>query len=157
MLELGRFRIRRTGHAGQLLVHAEEVLEGDARESLRLALDLDVFFRFDRLVQPIAPAAARHQASGELVDDDHLSFLHHVIAVALIQDVRAQRLLHVVVHLDVRRIVEIAGIQQLLDFENAFFGQRHGAMLLVYREIAGGVGLARLFAFDHLAAFEDTE
>ena len=54
LLELGGFRIGRTGHAGQLLVHAEVVLEGDGRQRLVLALDLDAFLGFDGLVQSIA-------------------------------------------------------------------------------------------------------
>ena len=98
LLELGRFGFGRTGHAGQLLVHAEVVLEGDGGERLILALDLDAFLGFDGLVQTIAPAAAGHQAAGELVDDDHFAVLHDVILVALEEHVGLQRLLDVVVH-----------------------------------------------------------
>ena len=83
LLELGRFGFRRTGHAGELLVHAEVVLEGDGGEGLVLALDLDVFLGFDGLVQTVAPAAAGHQAAGEFVDDDHLAVFDDVIVVAL--------------------------------------------------------------------------
>ena len=83
LLELRRFGFRRTGHAGQLLVHAEVVLEGDGGEGLVLALDLDAFLGFDGLVQAVAPAAAGHQAAGEFVDDDDLAVLHHVVLVAL--------------------------------------------------------------------------
>ena len=36
--------------------------------------------------------------------------------------------------------------------QHAFFGERHGAVLFVDGEVAGGVLLARLLAFDHLAA-----
>ena len=75
LLELDRFGVRRAGHAGELLVHAEIVLEGDRRERLVLAFDLDVFLGLDRLVQPVAPAPARHQPAGELVDDDDLPSL----------------------------------------------------------------------------------
>ena len=71
LLELGRFGFRRAGHAGQLLVHAEVVLEGDGGQRLILALDLDAFLGFHGLVQPVRPAPARHQAAGELVDDHH--------------------------------------------------------------------------------------
>ena len=46
-------------------------------EGLVLALDFDVFLGFDGLMEPIAPAAAGHQAAGELIDDDDLAFLHH--------------------------------------------------------------------------------
>ena len=109
LLELGRFGFRRAGHAGQLLVHAEVILEGDGGEGLVLALDLDAFLGFHGLVQAVGPAAAGHQAAGELVDDDHfrafVAVLHHVVAVALVEHVRAQGLLHVVVALDVGGVV----------------------------------------------------
>ena len=62
LLEFGRFGFRRAGHAGQLLVHAEIVLEGDGGEGLVFALDLDAFLGFHGLVQAVGPAAAR--ASG---------------------------------------------------------------------------------------------
>ena len=49
------------------------------------------FLRLDRLVQAVGPAPARHQAAGELVDDDDLAVLHDVVLVAVVQRVRAQR------------------------------------------------------------------
>ena len=66
------------------------------RERLVLALDLDLLLGLDRLVQAVAPAAAGHQAAGELVDDDDLAVLDHVVDVALEERVRAQRLVDVV-------------------------------------------------------------
>ena len=114
-LEFGGFGFRGTGHAGQLLVHAEIILEGDGGERLVLALDLDVFLGFHGLVQTVGPAAAGHQAAGELVDDDDLAVLDDVILVALEQHVGLERLLHVVVPLDVGRVVQVGHIQQLLD------------------------------------------
>ena len=88
LVELGRFGFGRTGHAGQLLVHAEVILEGDGGERLVLALDLDVLFGFDRLMQSIGPAAARHEAAGELVDDEDLAVLHHVLDIAAVERMR---------------------------------------------------------------------
>ena len=70
LLGLGR---RRAGHAGELVVHAEVVLEGDRGEGLVLGLDLDVLLGLERLVQPFGIAPARHHAAGELVDDHHLA------------------------------------------------------------------------------------
>ena len=93
LLELDRLGVGGARHAGELLVHAEVVLERDRRERLVLALDLDAFLRLDRLVQAVGPAPARHQAAGELVDDDDLAVLHDVVDVALEERVRAQRLL----------------------------------------------------------------
>ena len=43
----------RTGHAGQLLVEAEVVLQRDRRVGDALALDLDAFLRLDGLVQAV--------------------------------------------------------------------------------------------------------
>ena len=62
LLEFRRFGFRRAGHAGQLLVHAEIILEGDGGEGLVLALDLDAFLGFHGLVQSIATSGVR--ASG---------------------------------------------------------------------------------------------
>jgi hypothetical protein len=49
------------------------------------ALDLHPFLGLDRLVQAVAPAPARHQAAGELVDDDDFAVLHHVVLVAVVE------------------------------------------------------------------------
>ena len=89
VLELVGFGIRRAGHAGQLLVHAEQVLEGDRGERLVLALDRHAFLRLDRLVQAVGPAAARQGAAGELVDDDDFAVADDVVDVALV-DARAR-------------------------------------------------------------------
>src|SRR5437870_3442810 len=62
LIKLGLFRLRRAGHAGQFLVHAEVVLDGDRRHRLRLALHADAFLGFDRLMQPLRPPAPRHRA-----------------------------------------------------------------------------------------------
>ena len=49
--ELRRLGLGRAGHAGQLLVHAEVVLQRDRGERLGLALDLHALLGLDRLVQ----------------------------------------------------------------------------------------------------------
>ena len=139
--ELLGLGVGRAGHAGQLLVLAEVVLEGDGRERLVLALDLHLLLGLDRLVQAVAPAPARHQPAGELVDDDDLAVLHHVVHVALEQRVRAQRLVDVVEQRHVRRVVEAARLQpvreQLLGLRHAALGQRHRLVLLVDDVVAG--------------------
>ena len=153
LLELGGFRLGGTGHAGELLVHAEVVLESDGGERLIFALDLDAFLRFDGLVQAIAPAAARHHAAGELVDDDDLVVLHQVILVTMEHHVGLQRLL--------RRGGSspcwpdrrgCRAVEQPFHFRHAFLGERHGAVLFFHCVVAGGPLLARLLAFDHFAA-----
>ena len=78
---------RRAGHAGQLVVEAEVVLEGDRGERHRLALDAQALLGLDGLVEALRPAAAGHLAAGELVDDDDLAVLDDVVAVALVERV----------------------------------------------------------------------
>src|SRR5690242_18908323 len=78
------------GHHRELAVRAEVVLERDRRERLVLALDRHPFLRLDRLVQPVAPAPADHQAPGELVDDDDLglavfALLDDVVLLAVVE------------------------------------------------------------------------
>ena len=135
--ELFGFRQRRAGHAGELLVHAEVVLEGDRGERLVLRLDRLVLFRFQRLMQTFGIAAARHHATGELVDDDDLAIAHDVVLVGGEQLVGAERLVDVMHGRDVLDVVERLALeqirlgQQLLKLLHAGFGQRHGALLLV--------------------------
>ena len=135
--ELVRLGQRRAGHAGELLVHAEVVLERDRGERLVLRLDRLVLLGLQRLVQPFRIAPARHHAAGELVDDHDLAVAHDVVLVALEQLVRAQRLIDVVDGRDVLHVVErvaleqTVGAQHLLHLLHAGFGQRHRALLLV--------------------------
>ncbi len=117
------------------VVHAEVVLEGDRRERLVLALDLDVLLGLDRLVQAVAPAPPGHQAAGELVDDQDLAVLHHVVDVALVEGVGAERLVHVVERVDLAGIVEVRNAQRLLDLGDAVLGQDGVPRLLVDREV----------------------
>ena len=100
------FGQRRAGHAGELLVHAEIVLEGDRGQRLVFRLDRLVLLGFQRLVQAFRIAAARHHAAGEFVDDDDLAVADDVVLVALEQLVRAQRLVDVVHDRDVLDVVE---------------------------------------------------
>jgi len=88
LVELLRLRLRRAGHAGQLVVHAEVVLERDGGVGLRGVLNLDLLLRLQRLVEALRVAAPLHDASGVLVDDLYLALLHDVLGVALVQGER---------------------------------------------------------------------
>jgi hypothetical protein len=84
------------GHAGELVVQAEVVLEGDGGERLVLAADVHVLLGLDGLVQALGVAAAEHEAAGELVDDDDLAVLDHVVDIALHDAVGLDGLIDVV-------------------------------------------------------------
>ena len=91
--ELLLLGLRGAGHAGELLVEAEVVLQRDRRERLTCSSWMrDALLRLDRLVQALRPAAAFHDPAGELVDDLHLAVLDDVVDVALEERLRLQRL-----------------------------------------------------------------
>ncbi|MCU0293902.1 MAG: hypothetical protein MUF10_18275 [Thermoanaerobaculaceae bacterium] len=152
--ELVRLGLGRARHAGQLLVHAEVVLQRDRGQGLVLGLDLDAFLGLDRLVQPVGPAPPRHQPARELVDDDDLAVLDDVLAVELVQGVGAQRLLDGVQALDLGRVVEVGDREEPLRLGDALLGERRGAGLLVDDVVAGrrlvAVLVADLLALDEL-------
>ncbi len=58
--ELRGFGFGGAGHAGQFVIKPEIILDGDGRQRLSFALDLDLFLGFDGLVEAVAPAPARH-------------------------------------------------------------------------------------------------
>ena len=109
-----------SGHAAQLGVHAEIILEGHARQRLVLGLDLDAFLGLHRLVQTVGPAPAIHHAAGEFIDDDHLAAAHDVIGIAAIDDIGAQCLVEMVDDLGIFKIVEVFTLQQTGGRERAF-------------------------------------
>ncbi len=111
--ELLGLGFRGAGHAGELLVFAEVVLEGDGRERLVLALDLDLLLGLDGLMQPVAPAASGHQTAGELVDDDDLPVLDHVVDIEPEDRVRPKRLLDVVLDVRVLHVVQVTAVQAM--------------------------------------------
>ena len=148
--ELLLLGLRGTGHAAELLVEAEVVLERDRREGDVLLLDLDALLRLDRLVQALAPAAALHDAARVLVDDLHLAVLDHVVDVALVERLRLQRLAEVVDELDVARVVEVVDPERALDGVERRLRRRDGLVLLVV-EVVGAGELGLVLALGRLA------
>ena len=141
--EFRGFGRRRAGHAGELGIHAEIVLEGDRGHGLVLGLDLDAFLGLDRLVEAVRPAPAFHHPAGELVDDDDLAVLDDVVGIALEHDHALERLVEVVDHLGVLDIVEVGAEQQAGRFEDALglfdpvLGQHDVLGLLVLLVVLG--------------------
>jgi len=123
------------GHARQFLVLAEKVLERDGGQGLVLLGDADVLLGFHRLVQPVGPAPARHEASGELVHDDDLAVFDHVFHVAMVELMRADGLRDVVDPFPLDVVVETLHVQKFFAFRDALVGQRDGLGLLVRDEI----------------------
>src|SRR4051812_24526724 len=113
--ELLLLRLRRTGHAGELLVESEVVLERDRREGDVLLLDLHALLGLDRLVETLRPPAPFHDPARELVDDLDLAVLDDIVDVALVERLGLERLVQVVDELRVARVVEVVDAQRTLD------------------------------------------
>ncbi|MBA7658628.1 hypothetical protein ES703_66587 [subsurface metagenome] len=95
------------GHARQLFVHAEVVLDGDGGVGAAFLLHLNAFFGFYRLVQAVGVAPTVHQSSGELIDDDDLAVLDHVLVVFTIYLFGVESVSDVAVQVGVSRVVEV--------------------------------------------------
>jgi hypothetical protein len=93
--ELAGFGFGRAGHAGQLVVHAEVVLQRHRGVGLGGVFHAHVFLGLDGLVQAVGVAAAFHDAAGLLVHDFHLAVVgQDVLVVLLKQRVSFQKLVH---------------------------------------------------------------
>ena len=137
LVEFHGFGIGRTGHARQLVIHAEIVLEGDGGQGLVLGGDGDVFLGFQGLVQTVGIAAAVHEAARELVHDDHLVVLHDVVHVALEDVMGLQGLQDAVLLGDVGRVEEVVHMQQGFAVGHAFLGEHGGAGFFIHGVVFG--------------------
>ena len=103
-----------TGHSRNLVVELEEVLQRDRRKRLRLFLDLDAFFGFNRLMQPVTPLPSIHETTRELIDDDDTSVLDDVIHISFVKKMSFERVV------DHMRPVHVAGSIKALDTRHLF-------------------------------------
>src|SRR3954447_17467200 len=129
--ELGGLGERRAGHARELVVHAEVVLQRDRREGLVLLLDGDALLGLDGLVQALGPAPALEDAPRELVDDLDLAVDDLVVDAALVERLGLQRLDEMVVQVSVLGPVEVVDGEEALGLGHAALGDRDGLVLLV--------------------------
>ena len=139
-VDLGEFASlghRRSGHAGQLFIEAEIVLECHRGHSLVFGLDFQPLARLNGLVEPFREAAPLHRASGEFIDNHDLAVLDHVVAVTLEQLVCPQGLVHMVQQPDILNVIKRAiahrlrRAQKILGMFNAGLGERDRPPLLV--------------------------
>ena len=142
--ELGGFGRRGPGHAGELRIEPEVVLEGDRGQRLVLGLDRHLLLGLERLMQAVGVAPALHHAAGELVDDHDLAVLDQVVDVAGEQAMRPERLVDVVDQGHVGDVVELGVLEQAglgepgLHLLGAALGQRDGTALLVLLVVVVG-------------------
>ena len=129
--EFGGFGLCGTGHACQLVVHAEVVLQGDGGEGLVFGLDLHAFLGFDGLVQTLVVTAARQDTSGVLVDDEHFAAGHDVVAVAQEQLLGLDGVVQIADQCGVVRFVQVVDAEIVLDLGDARIKDADDLLLLV--------------------------
>jgi len=173
VVELGSLGLGGAGHARELLVHAEIILNRDRCVGLVLLLERDAFLGFDGLVEAVGPAAAFHDAAGVLVDDLHLALVDDVLLVLLVKRVGLQELADGV---DVLGDLRVRGLGLRAEFGAAFGGERRVVVELdvAAREVGqhervglagaervaaelGEVGLVVAFADGEVEAFLEVE
>ena len=121
----------RAGHAGELVIEAEIVLESDGGEGLVLLLNVDVLLGLDGLVEALGIAAAQHQAAGELIDDDDLAVLDDIVDVALHDAVGTQGLIDMVAERGVFHVGQVLQPESPLRLRDTAGGEGRGARLLI--------------------------
>ncbi len=131
LVELGRLGLGGTGHAAQLLVQAEVVLQGDRGEGLVLRLDLHALLGLDGLVHALVVPTTRQHAAGELVDDHDLTVADDVVLVLGEELLGLQRVVQVADQRRVRGLVEVLDAELVLDEGDADLGDADGALALV--------------------------
>ena len=135
LLEFHLFRFGGASHARQARVEQEEVLVGDRCQGLGFRLDLQALLGFHRLVQAIAPAAARHHPTGEFIHDHRVATPNDVVDVFCEQFLGLEGVVDEVGP-GVLRVEQILHPQQLLRLGVALVGERDVALLLVHLVIA---------------------
>ena len=81
IIELRRFRVCRTGHAGQLFVHTEVILKGHRGQRLVFTGNFYPLLGLHRLMQAVAPPTSRHHSSREFIHDDDLVVFDDVLDI----------------------------------------------------------------------------
>ncbi len=90
VVEFVRLGLGRASHTGELFIKPEIILNRNGGQRLRLAIDLHAFLCFNRLMQTVAPAAPRHFAPGELIDNHDFVIFNDVLNVFFEQAVCSQ-------------------------------------------------------------------
>ena len=144
------FGVGGTGHTADLVIHAEEVLEGNSGQRLVLSEDLDFLLGFYSLVQPVAVPSAMENAAGELVDNLDLAVDHHVIDVIVIESERLHRLGDIVNVFKVliginRTVYDMVLVQQLFHVQHPLVGEGDFLLFFIKFVVAAllkGLGVA---------------
>ena len=136
--------VGRSRHARQFPIQTEIILKGDGGHGLVLSLNRHTLFGFNRLVQTIAPTATRHQTTGELVNDDNLAVLVHVMLIAVVEMLGTQCCIQMVYQANMHGVIQRRSLGQQAHLREHFlrffmtqFSQVHLMRFFVEGEVPG--------------------
>ena len=114
-----------------------------------------MLLRLDGLMETVGVTAARHDTSCELIDDQDLVILDHIVLIAEHEVVGTEGKDDIVLDLQIFRIRKVVDMEECLDLLNTLFCQVYDFLFLIYDEITGlrdllahdGVELVKLAGF----------
>ena len=133
--ELLFLRERRTCHARFFLKFIKEILEGNVGERLALPLHLHMLLGLDSLVQAVGIPPPGHDAPGELVHDQHLIVLHHIVLIPEHQIMSPQGQYDIMLYLQILRVGIILDVKELLHLLYARLREIDDLVLFVDDEV----------------------
>ena len=98
-----------------------------------------MFLGFNGLVQAFGIPAADHQAAGELIHDDYLAVLHHIVHIPFHQVVGAQGAVYMVVQLTVFRVVDVLNVEGVFHLLGTLIREGNRLFLFLHFEVDTGL------------------
>ena len=124
------------GHAAELFVHAEVVLEGDGGQRFALGGDGHALLGLDGLMQAVVVAASVHQAAGEFIHNDDLAVFHDVVGVPVHHAAGLDGAVNVMAQRHVVGVGQIVHLEPFLGLADAALGEGAGLVLFVHHIVA---------------------
>ena len=131
--EFCSFGLCSTGHTRTraLGVQTEVVLKSNGCQRLIFSLDLYAFLCFDRLVHTVVVAAPRKHTTGVLINDQDLSPVNDVIAIAVEEFLCADCVIEEANQRSISCFIEVLDTQLILNLVDTGFKDTDGLLLLI--------------------------
>ena len=146
LVEFGGFGVCRSGHARELVVHSEEVLERDGCQGLVLAQDPDVLLGLDGLMQTVGVASSVKDSSCKFIYYLDLIVGDDIVGILVVEVLGDHCLGHVMDVFEVLVVIEgalddVESLEQLLHVDHTFGGKAHALGFLIQHVVAFGFQL----------------
>ena len=132
LTEFNCFGCSGTGHARQLVVHAEKVLESNGCKRAVSLCNADMLFCFDSLMQTVTVAATFKNTSGKFINNLNCTVFYDIVYIVVVQYVCTDCLCKVVNKLKVLFVENscVSGnkvmlVQNVVDFVHTLVGERY--------------------------------